>query len=60
MKMCIIGAGAQGSVIAKILVKDPEIDEVVLSDINTQLLQRITRKIDSNKLNTAVSSSSRA
>ena len=52
MKICIIGAGAQGSVTAKILVKDPEIDEVVLSDINTQLLQRVARKIDSNKLTT--------
>jgi len=52
MKMCIIGAGAQGSVIAKILVEDSEIDKVVLSDINAQLLQRIARKIDSNKLTT--------
>ena len=52
MKICIIGAGAQGSVTAKILVKDPEIDKVVLSDINTQLLQRVARKIDSNKLTT--------
>jgi len=52
MKICIIGAGAQGSVTAKILVEDPEIDKVVLSDINKQLLQRVTRKIDSDKLTT--------
>jgi len=52
MKICIIGAGAQGSVIAKILAEDPEIDRVVLADINTQLLQRVAKKIYSNKLST--------
>jgi saccharopine dehydrogenase (NAD+, L-lysine-forming) len=50
MKVCVIGAGAQGSVIAKILAEDPEIDKVVLADINTQLLQRVAKKIDSSKL----------
>mgnify|MGYP000701645917 CR=1 FL=1 len=50
MKICVIGAGAQGSVIAKILADDPEIDKVVLADINTQLLQRVAKKIDSSKL----------
>jgi len=50
--MCVIGAGAQGSVIAKILAEDPEIDKVVLADINTQLLQRVAKKIDSGKLST--------
>ncbi len=52
MKMCVIGAGAQGSVVAKILAEDPEIDEVVLADINRQLLQRVAKKIDSSKLST--------
>jgi len=52
MKICIIGAGAQGSVIAKILAEDPEIDKVVLTDINTQLLQRVAKKIDNSKLST--------
>ncbi len=52
MKICVIGAGAQGSVIAKILAEDPEIDIVVLADINTQLLQRVAKKIDSSKLTT--------
>jgi saccharopine dehydrogenase (NAD+, L-lysine-forming) len=52
MKICIIGAGAQGSVIAKILAEDPEIDKVVLADINTQLLQRVAKKIDSSKIST--------
>jgi len=50
MKVCVIGAGAQGSVIAKILAEDPEIDKVVLADINTQLLQHVAKKIDSSKL----------
>jgi len=50
MRICVIGAGAQGSVIAKILAEDPEIDKVVLADINTQLLQRVAKKIDSSKL----------
>jgi len=52
MKICIIGAGAQGSVIAKILAEDSEIDKVVLADINTQLLQRVAKKIGSSKLST--------
>jgi saccharopine dehydrogenase (NAD+, L-lysine-forming) len=50
MKICIIGAGAQGSVIAKILTEDSEIDEVALTDINTQLLKRVANKIDNSKL----------
>lgn len=52
MKICIIGAGAQGSVIAKILAEDPEIDKVLLTDINTRLLQRVAKKIDNSKLST--------
>ena len=52
MKICVIGAGAQGSVIAKILAEDSEIDKVVLADINTQLLERIARKMDSSRLST--------
>ncbi|UCE16393.1 MAG: saccharopine dehydrogenase NADP-binding domain-containing protein [Candidatus Bathyarchaeota archaeon] len=52
MKICVIGAGAQGSVIARILAEDPEIDIVVLANINTQLLQRAAKKIDSSKLTT--------
>jgi saccharopine dehydrogenase-like NADP-dependent oxidoreductase len=52
MKMCIIGAGAQGSVVARILAEDSEIDKVVLADINTQLLQHVAGKMDSNKLTT--------
>ncbi len=52
MKICVIGAGAQGSVVARILAEDPEIDKVVLADINTQLLQRVAKKIDSSKLST--------
>jgi len=50
MKICIIGAGAQGSVIAKILAQDPEIDKVLLTDINTRLLQRVAKSIDNSKL----------
>ena len=50
MKICIIGAGAQGSVIAKILAQDPEIDRVLLTDINTRLLQRVAKSIDNSKL----------
>ena len=52
MKICIIGAGAQGSVIARILAEDSEIDRVVLTDINAQLLQRVAKRIDSSKLST--------
>lgn len=52
MKICIIGAGAQGSVIAKILTEDSEIDEVALTDIDTQLLKRVANKIDNSRLST--------
>jgi len=52
MKICIVGAGAQGSVTAKILLEDSKIDKVVLSDINTQLLQRIAGEIDNSRLTT--------
>ena len=52
MKICVIGAGAQGSIIAKILAEDPEFDEVVLADINTKILKRATQKIDSSRLTT--------
>ncbi|MDH5713796.1 MAG: saccharopine dehydrogenase NADP-binding domain-containing protein [Candidatus Bathyarchaeota archaeon] len=52
MKICIIGAGAQGSVIARILAEDPEVDQVILADINAQLLQRVAKKIGSSKLST--------
>ncbi len=52
MKICVIGAGAQGSIIAKILAEDPEFDEVVLADINTKILQRATQKINSGRLTT--------
>jgi len=52
MKICVIGAGAQGSVIAKILAEDPEIDMVVLADISAGLLQRVAKKIDSSKVTT--------
>ena len=52
MKICIIGAGAQGSATAKILAEDTEIDQVLLTDIDTRLLQRVAKKIDSSKLST--------
>jgi len=52
MRICVLGAGAQGSVIARILAEDPEIDKVLLGDINTQLLQRVAKKIGSSKLST--------
>jgi saccharopine dehydrogenase-like NADP-dependent oxidoreductase len=37
---------------ARTLAEDPEIDKVVLGDINTRLLQRVARKIDSSKPST--------
>jgi saccharopine dehydrogenase (NAD+, L-lysine-forming) len=52
MKICVIGAGAQGSIIARILVEDPEFDEVVLADINMEILKRATQKINNTKLTT--------
>lgn len=52
MRTCVIGAGAQGSVIAKILAEASEFDEVVLADINAPLLKRVEKKIGNGKLRT--------
>ena len=46
----VIGAGAQGGPCASILARDPEIEKVIIADINLDLCQRVQKKIGSDKV----------
>ncbi len=48
MKISVIGAGAQGSAIALILSKTPEVSEIVSADINVKAAQRAAEKTKSD------------
>ncbi len=48
MKISVIGAGAQGSAIALILSKAPEVSEIVSADINLKASQRAAEKTKSD------------
>jgi len=50
MKILIVGAGAQGLVIASELVKDPEVDEVRFADIDLEKAKRLAGKLKSEKI----------
>ena len=50
MKIVVVGAGAQGSVIAAQLVKSPEVDEVVSCDIDMERANWVVEQIKSEKL----------
>ena len=50
LKALILGVGAQGSVIASELVKNPEVKEVRLADINLQRAERIRDWLKSEKV----------
>jgi len=50
MKALIVGAGAQGSVIAKEFVKSPDVSEVRLSDIDLKRAERIAESLKSEKV----------
>ena len=51
-KVLIIGAGAQGGPCASILARDKDVSEIVLSDIDLDLANRVKDKIKSNKIST--------
>lgn len=50
MKISVIGAGVQGSGIALLLSKNPEVSEVVCSDVNLARAKRLTEKLHSQKV----------
>ena len=50
MKISVIGAGAQGSAIALILSKTPEVSEIVSADINLKAARKAAEKTKSNKV----------
>lgn len=52
MKILTVGAGAQGLVIASELVKDPEVDQVRLADIDLEKARRLARELKSEKIRT--------
>jgi len=52
MKILIVGAGAQGSVIATEIVKSPEVSEVRVSDINLRKAERLAERLKSEKVST--------
>lgn len=53
MKAMILGAGGQGAPCASILVRDKDVTEVKLCDINEDMLKKVAEKINSSKITTA-------
>jgi len=50
MKISVIGAGVQGSTIALFLAKNPDVSEIVCSDISLERAERAAKKLKSNKI----------
>jgi saccharopine dehydrogenase-like NADP-dependent oxidoreductase len=50
MKITIIGAGVQGSAIALLLAKNPDISEIVCSDISLDRAKRLANSLRSRKI----------
>jgi len=50
LKISVIGAGAQGSAIALILSKNPEVCEIVSADINLKAARKAVEKTQSDKV----------
>lgn len=50
MKVLVIGAGAQGGPCVSILCRDPDVKEIILGDIDTNLAMKVKAKIDSPKV----------
>ncbi len=51
-RVLIVGAGAQGGPCASILAKDRDISEIILSDIDLGLANKVKEKIGSDKITT--------
>lgn len=52
LKFLVVGAGGQGAPCASILSRDPDVSNIVLADINEELLDKVSKKIRSEKLTT--------
>jgi saccharopine dehydrogenase (NAD+, L-lysine-forming) len=50
MKISVIGTGVQGSAIASILAKTPDVSEIVCSDINLDRTKRVVEDLRSDKV----------
>ena len=50
MKISVIGTGVQGSAIASILAKTPDVSEIVCSDINLARTKRVVENLRSDKV----------
>lgn len=50
MKISVIGAGVQGSGIALLLARNPEVSEIVCSDVNFARAKRLAEKLHSQKV----------
>ncbi len=50
MKISVIGAGVQGSAIAFFLAKNPEVSEIVCSDISLDRVKRLAQRLGSSKI----------
>lgn len=50
MKISVIGAGVQGSAIAYFLAKNPEVSEIVCSDISLDRAKRLAKSLKSAKI----------
>jgi len=50
LKISVIGAGAQGSAIALVLSKNPEVSEIVSADIDLDLAKRAVEKTKSDRV----------
>ena len=52
LKISVLGIGAQGSVIAKLLSDSPEVSEVVCADVNVERMKRLKDRLKGDKITT--------
>jgi len=50
LRILVVGAGGQGAPCASILSRDPEVSDIVLADIDSELTEKVARKIGSAKI----------
>jgi len=50
LRISVLGVGAQGSVIAKLLSDSPEVSEIVCADVNVERMKRLRDRLRSEKI----------